>query len=67
MCLCRAFTGLLLTSAILNRFPRPMRKAINTQKMNPLEGPLIIIGLQRYYFFSIPQVFFAIFFFSSRN
>ena len=40
-----------------------MRKAINTQILSLLSGSLIIIGLQRYYFFVIPQVFLAIFFF----
>ena len=39
-----------------------MRKAINTQEQSLLEASLIIIGLQRYCFFLIPQAFSPIFF-----
>ena len=46
-----------------NRSPRPMRKAINTQIVSRLNDSLIIIGLQRYDFFFIPQAFFTLFLF----
>ena len=53
MCLfSRACTGTLFCILrFTNRFHRPMRKAINTQKKSTLGVTLIIIGLQRYCFF----------------
>ena len=40
-----------------------MEKAINTQNVSRLYDSLIIIGLQRYDFFFIPQAFFTLFLF----